>query len=72
MNFFCSVSHQNPSDAALELDLFTLQYRELTLQQNTANLLKWLVVYPGFPQGGCANPPGGANIQFCQIYPKTA
>ena len=22
---------------------------------------------PGFPQGGAANPSGGANIQFCQI-----
>ena len=30
---------------------------------------------PGFPVGGGADPPGGmggANIQFCQISPKTA
>ena len=27
----------------------------------------------GFPRGGGANPPGKeANIQFCQIFPKTA
>ena len=26
---------------------------------------------PGFPRGGGANPPGaGANIEFCQIFPK--
>ena len=28
---------------------------------------------PGFPRGGGANSPGGgANIRFCQIFPKTA
>ena len=31
------------------------------------------VADPGFPRGGGANSPGGdANIQFCQIFPKTA
>ena len=33
------------------------------------------VADPGFPRGGGANSPGGgggANIQFCQISPKTA
>ena len=30
------------------------------------------VADPGFPQGGGAHSPGGANIQFCQIFPKTA
>ena len=29
------------------------------------------VVDPGFPRGGGDNPPGGgANIRFCQIFPK--
>ena len=29
------------------------------------------VVDPGFPRGRGANPPGGgANIGFCQIFPK--
>ena len=27
---------------------------------------------PGFPQGGAPTPQGGANIPFCQIFPKTA
>ena len=27
---------------------------------------------PGFPVGGGADPLGGANIRFCQIFPKTA
>ena len=27
---------------------------------------------PGFPRGGGANPQGGANIEFCQMFPKTA
>ena len=26
----------------------------------------------GFPVGGGADPLGGANIQFCQIFQKTA
>ena len=26
----------------------------------------------GFSVGGGANPPGGANIQICRIFPKTA
>ena len=26
----------------------------------------------GFPPGGGANSPGGANIRFCQDFPKTA
>ena len=26
----------------------------------------------GFSVGGGANPWGGANIQICQIFPKTA
>ena len=30
------------------------------------------VVDPGFPQGWGANSPGGTNIRFCQIFPKTA
>ena len=30
------------------------------------------VADPGFPPGGGANSPGGANIRFCQILPKTA
>ena len=30
------------------------------------------VAEPGFPRGGSAYPPGGANIRFCQIFPKTA
>ena len=32
------------------------------------------VADPGFPRGGGANSPGGggANIQFCQIFLKTA
>ena len=30
------------------------------------------VVDPGFPRGGGANFPGGANIRFCQKFPKTA
>ena len=31
------------------------------------------VADPGFPRGGGANSPGGgANIRFCQIFPKTA
>ena len=25
---------------------------------------------PGFPLGGCTNPPGGANIRCCQIFAK--
>ena len=25
---------------------------------------------PGFPHGGGTNSPGGANIQFCQKFPK--
>ena len=28
------------------------------------------MVDPGFPVGGGANPPGGTNIRFCQIFPK--
>ena len=27
---------------------------------------------PGFPVEVGANSPGGANIQICQIFPKTA
>ena len=27
---------------------------------------------PEFPVGGGANPLGGANIRFCQIFRKTA
>ena len=27
---------------------------------------------PGFPVGGGADLPGGANIRFYQIFPKTA
>ena len=53
----------------------------------TKGLLKWTkpveiidlissVVYsgadPGFPVGGGAKPHWGANIQICQIFPKTA
>ena len=31
------------------------------------------VADPGFPRGGGANSPwGGANIRFCQIFPKAA
>ena len=30
------------------------------------------VADPGFPRGGGTNPPGGANIWFCQIFQKTA
>ena len=30
------------------------------------------VADPGFPQDGGANPPGGANIRFCQFFTKTA
>ena len=31
------------------------------------------VADPGFPRGGGANSPGGgANIRFCQIFPKSA
>ena len=30
------------------------------------------VVDLGFPRSGGTNPPGGTNIQFCQIFPKTA
>ena len=26
------------------------------------------VAHPGFPRGGSTNPPGGANIRFCQIF----
>ena len=34
---------------------------------------KQTVADPGFPRRGGANPPGGgANIRFCQIFPKTA
>ena len=36
------------------------------------NIVPFTVADPGFPWGGGANPPGGANIQFCQIFPKTA
>ena len=32
----------------------------------------WTVADPGFPRGWGANPPGGANIRFCQNFPKTA
>ena len=28
------------------------------------------VADPGFPRGGGANSPGGANIRFYQILPK--
>ena len=28
------------------------------------------VAYPGFPRGVGANSTGGANIRFCQIFPK--
>ena len=28
------------------------------------------VVNPGFPRGGGANSPGGANIRFCKFYQK--
>ena len=28
------------------------------------------VADPGFPRDGGANPPGGANMQFCQISQK--
>ena len=34
--------------------------------------IKSSVVDLGFPRGGGANPPGGFNIRFCQIFPKTA
>ena len=27
---------------------------------------------PGFPVGGDGDPLGGANIRFCQIFPKSA
>ena len=30
------------------------------------------VVDPGFSWDGGTNPPGGANIRFCQSFPKTA
>ena len=30
------------------------------------------VADPGFPWGGGVNSPGGANIRYCQIFPKTA
>ena len=30
------------------------------------------VADPGFTRGGGANSPGGANIRFCQFFPKTA
>ena len=30
------------------------------------------VADPGFPRGGGTNPLGGANIRFCQIFPKSA
>ena len=30
------------------------------------------VADPEFPNGGGANPKGGANLLFCQFYPKTA
>ena len=36
------------------------------------NKQKYAVADPGFPRGGGANPPGGANIRFCQIFLKTA
>ena len=30
------------------------------------------VADPGFPRGEGTNSLGGANIRFCQIFPKTA
>ena len=35
--------------------------------------LEWSTVADlGFPRDVGVNPPGGANIRFCQIFPKTA
>ena len=39
------------------------------LDQHKQNLI--LVADPGFPWGD-VNPLGGANMRFCQIFPKTA
>ena len=44
-------------------------------QQNRVkgiNIVTDPVADPGFPWGGGVNPPGGANIWFCEIFPNTA
>ena len=53
--------------------------REIYSQMNIhpgPNIYSCLFAYsvpdPGFPRGGGANLPGGANIRFCRIFPNTA
>ena len=43
----------------------------LTVPPHIPHHLLYPVADPGFPRGGGANPLG-ANIRFCQIFPKTA
>ena len=43
-----------------------------TLEVSAASITKIAVADLGFPRGGGANSPGGANIQFRQNFPKTA
>ena len=61
------------------LILMTQQLRQIAnfffgyvRNRNVLTLLYQSVADPGFPRGGGANLPGGANIRFCQIFPKTA
>ena len=44
------------------------------LPEMTAKKLPLAAADPGFLQGGggANSPGGGANIRFCQIFPKTA
>ena len=56
----CGIIHTGPDPA-------TVSPTNLQTQPNPQP-----VADPGFPRGGGANSPGGANIRFCQIFPKTA
>ena len=57
---------KNPSPSILLWRIFFTTINRVKEQ-------KWSPgVDPGFPVGGGANPPGGANIWFCQILQKTA
>ena len=47
--------------------------RRVSVKGDVCERVVSAVADPGFPRGGGANSPGGgANIRFCQNFPKTA
>ena len=82
MNSFIMIIHEKivlvmlrteNSDWTLKYFIIDDHFKTISIvwtSQNWMFFLNTAGADPGFPLGGCTNPPGGANIRCCQIFAK--